>query len=203
MLYYFNYSVQFSHDGPAVSLLYIFLTESNTVHTHFEHWTMSCCINDGKSDFNIVLRHIVRSGIFYKKPLLSDCANFLEFWTCYKISKTSGVRFEKFFEPTCWKKVSAVRLREMSALERVQLQRNKWNSAGTKFCLPYRGVRLERVDCMFKNAWIMQEEGVTRGLWANLLIYRPLLTYQESQVCKNRDWPINAIDNLSPVEERY
>ena len=49
---------------------------------------------------------------------------------------------------------SAVRLREVSALERAQLQRYKYNLAGTKFAVRYRevsgleSVHLERVDCI-------------------------------------------------------
>ena len=45
------------------------------------------------------------------------------FQVCYKFVLTSGVRFERFRTKILKKKVSAVRLREVSALERVQLQR--------------------------------------------------------------------------------
>ena len=40
-------------------------TSDSTDSSKRKRAQMSCCINDGKSDFNIVLRHIVRSGIFY------------------------------------------------------------------------------------------------------------------------------------------
>ena len=58
--------------------------------------------------------------------------------------------------------MSAVRLTEVSALEIVQLQRDKGNSAGTKFAVRLRevsaleSVRLERVDCIpirLSNEW--------------------------------------------------
>ena len=75
------------------------------------------------------------------------------FQVFYKFVLTSGVRFERF-QTKIWKKVSTVRLREVSALERVQLQRYKCNSAGIKFAVRFRevsaleSVHLERVDCI-------------------------------------------------------
>ena len=56
--------------------------------------------------------------------------------------------------------MSVVRLREMSALERAQLQKYKWNSAWTKVAVHLRevsaleSVRLERVDW----SWRMPQE---------------------------------------------
>ena len=51
------------------------------------------------------------------------------------------------------KKVSVVHPREVSVSERAQLQRDKWNSAGTRFAVRLRkvsaleSVGLERIDC--------------------------------------------------------
>ena len=64
------------------------------------------------------------------------------------------------FQARVIRKVSPVWLGEVSALERVQLQRYKCNLAGTKF-VRFRevsgleSVRLERVDCTrFQSLWI-------------------------------------------------
>ena len=44
------------------------------------------------------------------------------FQVCYKFVWTTGVHFERFFEPKFL--VKSVRFREVSALERLQLQRD-------------------------------------------------------------------------------
>ena len=59
----------------------------------------------------------------------------------------SGVRFERFRTKIWKKKGSAVRLWEVSAFERVQLQRYKCNSAGAKFAVRFR-------ECPLRESWL-------------------------------------------------
>ena len=85
--------------------------------------------------------------------LSSDCAIFRSVINLCK----HPVSILRAFRTKILKRVSAVWLREMSALERVQLQtRYKCILAGTKFAVRFRevsgleSVRLERVDCIAK-----------------------------------------------------
>ena len=84
---------------------------------------------------------------------------FFFFFNTTSMATVTSPRTRIIVELKFWKKMSAVRLREVSALERVQLQRYKCISAGAKFAVRFRevsgleSVRLERVDCSTGIFW--------------------------------------------------
>ena len=124
------------------------------------------------------------------------------------------------FQTKIWKKVSAVGLREVSALERVQLQRDKCNSAGTKFVVCFREVSaLEK--CLLGESWLycMTEKFrlVAKTFWAvtkletklNMLLYTAVtlmqislcITHKNLAVCKDfRDFN-HYVAELSVCQE--
>ena len=108
--------------------LLVVLTKPNTGHTNFER-TRFCNLGTEETYLSSDCA-IFRSVIKLRKHLVSVLRGF------------SNQNFE----------VSVVR--EVTALKRVQLQRDKWNSAGTKSAVRLRevsaleSVRLERVDCI-------------------------------------------------------
>ena len=102
--------------------------------------------------------------------------------------------------------MSAVRLREVSALERVQLQRDKCNSAGTKFAVRLRevsaleSVRLERVDCtliiLSISLFLLPFQGPTRDL------YHPSGSFSEPRghkVPRREDILVDVSSFSSPI----
>ena len=81
--------------------------------------------------------------------LSSDCAIFRYVINVRKHLVSSW----EVFRTKNFEKVSVLHLREVSALERAQVQRDKWNSAGTQIYCPLQSVRLERVDCIEKQGF--------------------------------------------------
>ena len=132
--WYPNLQCTWSHDGPVASLL-VTLTEPSTAHANFERlWislqTKLVIVNLGTGD----ARHQIAlpSGLFLRKD---------------PVSVLGGFRTKLL------KKVPAVQLIEVSTLERVQLQRDKCNSAGTtKLAVRLREV--SALECPLWKSWL-------------------------------------------------